>query len=179
MLCQHRRGTCIDLGGTACHRPTSSLSLTDTLRGVRRVPSLQPACNCTPCPHRTISVLLGHSSGLAFPDATPVLLPPRAPPCRPEPDAVPALTDDGVVPLGEAGDELMSIGLPCSRVNLFVRGTQLPETDVLHDCRSKQDWFLGGEGGGGHRKCSDFALNPWRVCQEKLFWPDQDPLEGR
>lgn len=145
-LCEHRRGTCTDLGGIACHRPTSGLTDRHVM-WVRRVPSLQPACTCTPCPHRSVSVLFGHRSGLAFPEAMPVFLSPQAPPGRPKPDAVPALTDDGVVPLWEAGDELVSVGFPRSRVNLFIGGTQLPETDVLHDCGSKQDWFLGGGGG--------------------------------
>ena len=53
------------------------------------------------------------------------------------------LTDYGVVALGEAGDELMGIGFPGSRINLFIGGIQLPKTDVLHDCRSEQDWLLG------------------------------------
>lgn len=64
-----------------------------------------------------------------------------------------ALTDDGVVALGEAGDELVRVGFPGSRVHLFVRGSQLPKTDVLHDCRSKQDWLLGGRGERPQEMC--------------------------
>lgn len=64
-------------------------------------------------------------------------------PADPDRLLAPALTDDGMVAVRESGDERMRIGLPGSGVNLFVGGTWLPKTDVLHDGRSEQDWLLG------------------------------------
>lgn len=108
-----------------------------------------------PCPHRTISVPISHRSGLVSDTMTKFV--------PPDPGLMPwylctmpflGLTDHGVVALGEAGDEFVGVGFPGCCVNLFVSGIQLPKTDVLHDCRSKQDWLLGVGLSTGN---SDFA----------------------
>lgn len=124
----------------------------------------ETACAWTPGPH-------GSPFWPVFP--SPRSQPHPVSPADPGRTLSVALTNDGVVALGEAGDELVRVGLPGSRVHLFVRGSQLPKTDVLHDCRSKQDWLLGDRG----EATGNVLTLPQAPegCQERPFWPNQDP----
>lgn len=65
------------------------------------------------------------------------------PPCRAAAAAhSPAPTHDGVVALGEAADEAIGVGKLGRSVHLGVRGSRLPEADVLHDGCAEEHWLL-------------------------------------
>ena len=115
--------------------------------------SLAPAVTSSQCPQGNLGhlgqglmlVCLSHGAAELHPAPHRRQAQPPAVPCSP------AHTHNSVVAIGEAADEAVRVGkLGCS-VHLCVRGTRLPEADVLHDGHSEEHWLLQQQPAPQHR----------------------------